>query len=63
MRIQGWPGKPTMYSNIVTNLYIMPDMFAAAATGKKSVPEAIKWADREIKLIYAGEKKAEPKKS
>ena len=62
MHIQGWPGKPTMYSNIVTNLYIVPDMFAAVATGKKSVPEAIKWAEKEIKQVYAGEKKARPQK-
>jgi multiple sugar transport system substrate-binding protein len=61
MRIQGWPGKPTMYSNIVTNLYIIPDMFAAAATGKKSVPEAIKWAEKEIKQVYAGGKAKPPK--
>jgi multiple sugar transport system substrate-binding protein len=62
MRIMGWPGKSTMYAQIVTNLFIIPDMFAAVASGRKSVPEAIKWAEREIKQIYAGEKKAEPKK-
>jgi hypothetical protein len=37
-------------------------MFAAVATGKKSVSEAIKWAEKEIKQVYAGEKKARPQK-
>jgi multiple sugar transport system substrate-binding protein len=62
MHIGGWPGKPTMYSNIVANLYIIPDMFAGVATGRKRVPEAIKWAEKEIKQVYAGEKKAKPPK-
>lgn len=61
-KVQGWPGKPTQYSQIVADLYIIPDMFAAAATGQKSVPEAIKWAESELKQIYAGQKKAEEKK-
>lgn len=62
MRITGWPGKPTLYNQIVLDLFIIPDMFASAASGKRSVPEAIKWAEREMKLIYAGGKKVEPKK-
>lgn len=61
-QVQGWPGKPTQYSQLVADLYIIPDMFAAAASGAKTVPEAIKWAENEIKQIYAGRKKAEAKK-
>jgi len=60
-RIQGWPGKPTEYSQIAGDLYVIPNMFAHAASGNKSVPDAIKWADAELKQIYAGQKKAEKK--
>jgi len=61
-RIQGYPGKPTKYSQIAGDLYIIPDMFAYAASGRKSIPEAIKWAEKELKLVYAGQKTAQPEK-
>ncbi len=54
---QGYPGPPTRYTQVVQNLYIIPDMFAAAATGKKSTKEALAWAEKEITEIYAGRKK------
>jgi multiple sugar transport system substrate-binding protein len=61
-RIAGWPGQPTEYSQIASDLYVLPDMFAYVASGTKSIPDAIKWADKELKLIYAGQKKLEEKK-
>lgn len=53
---QGWPGLPTKYSQVVGQLYVIPDMFAMAVTNKKSVKGAIDWAENEIKEIYAGRK-------
>jgi hypothetical protein len=35
-------------------MFIINDMFAYAATGKKSPKEAVEWAETEIKAIYAG---------
>jgi len=32
-------------------------MFSYAATEQKSIPDAISWAEKEIKAIYAGKKK------
>jgi multiple sugar transport system substrate-binding protein len=60
-RIAGWPGHPTEYSQIAGDLYVLPDMFAYVASGTKSIPDAIKWADKELKLIYAGQKRLEKK--
>lgn len=53
---QGYPGTPTKFSQVVAQLYIIPDMFGSAATGKMSTKEAIEWAEKEIKEVYAGRK-------
>jgi multiple sugar transport system substrate-binding protein len=59
---QGWPGLPTKESQVVGQLYIIPDMFAFAATGKKTPKEAIAWAENEIRDIFAGKKEVIKKK-
>lgn len=53
---QGYPGPPTKFSQITMNLYIIPDMFAFVATGKKSTKESIAWAETQLKDIYGGRK-------
>jgi hypothetical protein len=39
------------------NLYVIPDMFANAVTGRMATAEAIAWAEKELKDIYEGRKK------
>jgi multiple sugar transport system substrate-binding protein len=56
-RTLGYPGPLTSEAQVVWDLHIIPDMFAYAATGKKTIPEAMKWAEAEIKAVYAGKKK------
>ncbi len=51
--IYGYPGPDTPAIDEVANNYIIPDMMANAATGKMSPEEAMKWADTEIKAIFA----------
>lgn len=50
----GYPGPVTAQSQVVWDMFIINDMFAYAATGKKSPKEAVEWAETEIKAIYAG---------
>jgi len=51
--IYGYPGPDTPAIDEVANNYIIPDMMANAATGKMSPEEAMKWADAEIKGVFA----------
>ena len=51
--IYGYPGPDTPAIDEVANNYIIPDMMANAATGKMTPEEAMKWADTEIKAIFA----------
>jgi multiple sugar transport system substrate-binding protein len=51
--IYGYPGPDTPAVDEVANNFIIPDMMANAATGKMTPEEAMKWADKEIKAIYA----------
>jgi multiple sugar transport system substrate-binding protein len=51
--IYGYPGPDTPATDEVANNFIIPDMMANAATGKMTPEEAMKWADKEIKAIYA----------
>ncbi len=53
---QGWPGLPSKYSQVVGQLYMIPDMFASVATGKKTPKQAIADTEKEIKEIFAGRK-------
>lgn len=50
----GYPGPVTAQSQVVWDMYIINDMFSYAATGKKSPKEAVEWAEKEIRSIYAG---------
>jgi multiple sugar transport system substrate-binding protein len=49
----GYPGPVTASSQVVWDLYVIGNMFSYAATERKSIPEAIAWAEKEIKDIYA----------
>ena len=48
----GYPGPVTAQSQVVWDLFIIGDMFSYAATGQKTVQEAMEWAEKEIKAIY-----------
>ena len=48
----GYPGPVTANSQVVWDLYIIGNMFGYAATGQKSVDEAVIWAEKEIKGVY-----------
>jgi multiple sugar transport system substrate-binding protein len=58
MHPPGWPGLQTAHSQLVMDLYIIPDMFAQAVTGRLSTNDAIAWAEKEITEIHAGRKRA-----
>jgi multiple sugar transport system substrate-binding protein len=49
--LYGWPAPGDDKSQLVTNAYIIPNMFAKAVTGT-STKEAMQWAEGEIKRIY-----------
>jgi multiple sugar transport system substrate-binding protein len=55
-RHPAWPGPPTAASQVVWDLFIIPDMFAQAVTGRLSTQDAMAWAEKEIKEVYAGRK-------
>jgi len=48
----GHPGPSTPAADEVADNFIIPDMMANAATNKMSPEDAVKWASKEIKLIY-----------
>jgi multiple sugar transport system substrate-binding protein len=47
----GWPGPPTREAQLVSQLYIVPNMFARVVTGMKP-QEAMAWAEGEIRKVY-----------
>jgi multiple sugar transport system substrate-binding protein len=47
----GWPGPPTREAQLVSQLYIVPNMFAKVVTGTKP-KEAMAWAEEEIRKVY-----------
>ncbi len=51
---QGYPGPPTRYSQLIIDLYIIPDMFARVVTGRMNIKDSIEWAEKEIRQIFAG---------
>ena len=53
-RHMGYPGPATGLAQLVFDLYIIPDMYAQAATGRLSTQAAIEWAEKELKEVYAG---------
>jgi multiple sugar transport system substrate-binding protein len=48
----GYPGPSGPAPDEVADNYILPDMMANAATGKMTPEESVKWAKKEIDLIY-----------
>jgi multiple sugar transport system substrate-binding protein len=50
--VYGYPGPAGPAPDGVANAYIIPDMMAAAATGKMTPEEAVAWADKQIHGIY-----------
>jgi multiple sugar transport system substrate-binding protein len=48
----GYPGPNGPAAEEVANLFVIPDMMAAAATGKMTPEEAVAWADKQIHGIY-----------
>ncbi|PYO57872.1 MAG: hypothetical protein DMD83_06965 [Candidatus Rokuibacteriota bacterium] len=51
--IYGWPAPPSDKVQLITNSFIVPNMFAKAVTGTPT-KEAIGWAENEMKKIMAG---------
>ncbi len=49
-----YPGPQTAASQLSWDLYVIPDMFAQYVTGKMTAPQAMEWAEKELKEIYAG---------
>jgi multiple sugar transport system substrate-binding protein len=52
--LYGWPAPPDEKIQIVTNSYIVPNMFAKVVTNASSAKDAMKWAETEIKRALAG---------
>jgi multiple sugar transport system substrate-binding protein len=50
---QGYPGPPTKYTQIVMDLFIIPDMFANVVTERMNIKDAMGWAEKEIEGIYS----------
>jgi multiple sugar transport system substrate-binding protein len=48
----GYPGPAGAAAGEVANAFVIPDMMAAAATGKMTPEEAVAWADKQIHGIY-----------
>lgn len=48
----GYPGIDNAASNEVMSLYLIPKMFALAATDRMSAADAVKWATAEITAVY-----------
>jgi multiple sugar transport system substrate-binding protein len=51
--LYGWPAPPDERTQLVTNSYIIPNMFAKAVTGASSTKDAIRWAETEIRKIVS----------
>jgi len=47
--LYGWPAPPDEKLQVVTNSYIIPNMFAKVVTNASSPKDAMKWAETEIK--------------
>jgi multiple sugar transport system substrate-binding protein len=51
--LYGWPAPPDERIQLITNSYIIPNMFAKAVTNQAKPKEAILWAESEIKTLFA----------
>jgi multiple sugar transport system substrate-binding protein len=54
--LYGWPAPPDERIQVITNSYIIPNMFAKVVTNAAKPKEAILWAEAEIRKLF--EKKA-----
>jgi multiple sugar transport system substrate-binding protein len=52
--LYGWPAPADEKLQVVTNSYIIPNMFAKVVTNASSPKDAMKWAETEIKRAIAG---------
>jgi multiple sugar transport system substrate-binding protein len=52
--LYGWPAPPDERLQIVTNSYIIPNMFAKVVTNASSAKDAMRWAETEIKRAITG---------
>jgi hypothetical protein len=52
--LYGWPAPPDERTQLITNSYIIPNMFAKAVTNASSTKDAVRWAEGEIKKIFGG---------
>jgi multiple sugar transport system substrate-binding protein len=50
--LYGWPAPPDERIQLITNSYIIPNMFAKVVTNAAKPKEAILWAETEIKRIF-----------
>ena len=49
--LYGWPAPPDERMQMITNSYLIPNMFAKVVTNAASPKEAIRWAETEIRRI------------
>ena len=49
--LYGWPAPPDERTQLITNTYIIPNMFARVVTSAAKPRDAILWAETEIKRI------------
>ena len=47
----GWPAPPDEGTQLITDSYIIPNMFARVVTNAAKPKEAIVWAETEIRRI------------
>jgi multiple sugar transport system substrate-binding protein len=52
--LYGWPAPPDEKIQVVTNSYLIPNMFAKVVTNASSPKDAIRWAETEIRRTIAG---------
>jgi len=50
--LYGWPAPPDERIQLITNTYIIPNMFARVVTNAARPKEAILWAETEIKRMF-----------
>ena len=49
--LYGWPAPPDERTQMITNTYIIPNMFAKVVTNASSPKDAMRWAETEIRRI------------
>ena len=50
--LYGWPAPPDERTQLITNTYIIPNMFARVVTGASNAKDAMLWAENEIKRAF-----------